>query len=92
MGGESQDNMNPTGDGPFTKVLYTFGGDGVVVVLPGELSLDESSGCQALQSLDDLEIGDIKLVVLWCVIIFLGDQHALYRSNQRGDGVRGAKE
>lgn len=39
---------------PFSEVVETFWGQGVVVVLPRELCLDVSSGSQGLESLDDL--------------------------------------
>lgn len=45
LGGEMQ---------PFAEVVETFAGQGVVVVLPRELGLEESAGGQGLAGLDDL--------------------------------------
>lgn len=39
---------------PFAEVVETFGGQGVVVVLPRELGLKVSAGGQGLAGLDDL--------------------------------------
>lgn len=39
---------------PLAEVVKTLGGEGVVVVLPRELGLDEAAGVQRLQSLNDL--------------------------------------
>lgn len=39
---------------PFAEVVETFGGQGVVVVLPRELGLEVSAGSQGLAGLDDL--------------------------------------
>lgn len=39
---------------PFAEVVETFGGQGVVVVLPRELSFKVSAGSQGLAGLDDL--------------------------------------
>jgi hypothetical protein len=39
---------------PFAEVVETLGGEGVVVVLPREASLDVAAGGQRLASLDDL--------------------------------------
>lgn len=39
---------------PLAEVVQTLGGEGVVVVLPRELGLDEAPGVQGLASLDDL--------------------------------------
>jgi hypothetical protein len=39
---------------PFTEVLEAFGGEGVVVVLPGKSSLEEAARGKRLASLDDL--------------------------------------
>ena len=44
---------------PFTEVVKTLGGEGVVVPLPGELGLEVAAGGQGLASLDDLE-GDCQ--------------------------------
>lgn len=42
---------------PLAEVVKTLGGEGVVVVLPGELGLDVTARVQRLASLDDL-LGD----------------------------------
>lgn len=39
-------------------ITNSFIGEGVVVVLPGELGLDVSARSQALASFDDLQVGD----------------------------------
>lgn len=39
---------------PFAKVVETLNGQGVVVVLPRELGLEETAGGQGLAGLDDL--------------------------------------
>lgn len=39
---------------PLAEVVKTFGGEGVVVVLPREPGLDEAAGVKRLQSLNDL--------------------------------------
>jgi hypothetical protein len=53
LGGEVQ---------PFTEVLETLWGEGVVVPLPGELGLDVAAGVEGLESLDDL--------VEWLVVVY----------------------
>lgn len=63
---------------PFTEVVDTLGGEGVVVPLPGELRLDEALGCQTLHGLDDLKVRHIELFVLGGVVVFLGDKDTLY--------------
>ena len=40
---------------PFSEVFETFGGQGVVVVLPGEPGLEVAAGGQGLAGFDDLE-------------------------------------
>lgn len=42
---------------PFAEIVETFGGQGVVVVLPGELGLDIAARSEGLERLDDL-VGD----------------------------------
>jgi len=59
------------------QVLNTLIGQGVVVVLPRELGLDELLGVQGLESLDDLEVRDIDLIVLGGVEVLLGDQDTI---------------
>lgn len=62
---------------PFTEVLNALGGENVVVPLPRELSLHVALGGKALQGLDNLEVGDVKLFVLRRIVILLGDQNTL---------------
>lgn len=53
---------------PLAQVVKTLGGEGVVVVLPGELGLDVAAGVQRLAGLDDLgEIVSARL--LWDVVV-----------------------
>jgi hypothetical protein len=39
---------------PFAQVVETFGGEGVVVILPGKLGLEVATGGQGLAGFDDL--------------------------------------
>lgn len=41
---------------PFTQVVETLRGESVIVILPGELSLEVAAGGQGLASLDDLDM------------------------------------
>lgn len=41
---------------PFTEVVETFGGQGVVVVLPAELGLEVAAGGEGLAGFDDLGV------------------------------------
>jgi len=47
---------------PLAEVVETLGGEGVVVVLPRELSLDVAAGSQRLASLDDEKVANTGLV------------------------------
>jgi hypothetical protein len=40
---------------PFTEVLKAFGGECVIVVLPGESGLEEAARGERLAGLDDLD-------------------------------------
>jgi hypothetical protein len=62
---------------PLAEVFNTFRSQDIVVPLPGELGLDETAGGQALESLDDLEVRYIELLVLGGVEVLLGDKYAL---------------
>ena len=62
---------------PLAEVLNTLGGENVVVPLPRELGLHVALGSEALQSLDHLEVGDVKLFVLRRIVVLLGDQNTL---------------
>lgn len=62
---------------PLAQVVETLGGEGVVVVLPGELSLDIAAGVERLASLDDEEVLGVDLGVLGKVEVLRGHEHAL---------------
>ena len=62
---------------PFAEVFNTLRSDRVVVVLPRELSLDETLGGQTLQGLDNFEIWNIEIFVFGKVVVFFGDQDSL---------------
>jgi len=47
---------------PLAKVIETLGGEGIVVVLPGELGLDVAAAGQRLASLDDIKVANAGLV------------------------------
>lgn len=52
---------------PFSEVVEALRGEGVVVVLPGELGLDVASGGERLKGFDDLGRGEE--LVLECRIL-----------------------
>lgn len=58
---------------PFTEVIETLGGEGVVIVLPGELGLDVAAGVQGLEGLDDEEVLGVDIGVLRKVEVLLCD-------------------
>lgn len=60
-----------------SKEVHTFVGQGVVVVLPGELSLDETFGGQRLQGLDDIQVSSVNVLVGWLVKVLLSDNNTL---------------
>lgn len=62
---------------PFAEVVETLWGESVVVVLPAELGLDIASGGKRLASLDNVEVLGVNVVVLWKVVILLGDENTL---------------
>lgn len=62
---------------PLAEVVQTLWGEGVVVVLPRELSLDIASGGERLASLHDIQVLGINVVVLWEVVVLLGDKDTL---------------
>ena len=68
LGGEVQ---------PLAEVVETLGGQGVVVVLPRELSLDIAARSERLASLDDKEVLGVDVGVLGEVEVLLRDEHAL---------------
>ena len=52
----------------------SFIGEGVVVVLPAELSFDVTARSQTLACFDDVQIGDlVEVDVTWSIEIFLCD-------------------
>ena len=64
---------------PFSEVGETLIGQGVVVPLPGELSLDISLGGQGLHQLDDFEVGDaLDEWVVGSIEVLGSDQDTLF--------------
>ena len=63
---------------PFTEVFDTLGGDSVVIVLPRELGLDETLGCQTLEGLDNFKVRNVEIFMFGEVVVLLGNQHSLY--------------
>ena len=62
---------------PFSEVFDTFRSDGVVVVLPRELGLDETLRCQTLEGFDDFEIWNVEIFVFWEIEVLFGNQYTL---------------
>lgn len=62
---------------PFAEVVETLGGQGVVVVLPRELSLDIAAGGERLASLDNEQVLGVDIGVLGEVEVLLGDEDTL---------------
>ena len=62
---------------PLAQVVETLWGEGVVVVLPRELGLDVTTGGKRLAGLDDVQVLGVDVVVLWKVIVLLGDEDTL---------------
>lgn len=62
---------------PFAKVVETLRGEGVVVILPGELSLDVTTRRERLASLDNVEVLGVNVVVLWKVVVLFRDEYTL---------------
>lgn len=62
---------------PFAEVVETLGGQGVVVVLPRELSLDIASGVEGLARLDDKQVLGVDIGVLGKVEVLLGHEDTL---------------
>jgi hypothetical protein len=60
-----------------SEVLNTLVGEGVVVVLPRELGLDEALRGQRLESLDDVKVLGVNVLVLGLVKVLLSDTDAL---------------
>lgn len=62
---------------PLAEVVNSGVGQGVVVVLPGELGLDISPGVEGLECLDDIEVSGVDVLVLGEVEVLLGDENTL---------------
>lgn len=62
---------------PFAYVVETFGGEGIVVVLPAELGLEVAAGCEGLTGFDNEEVLGVDVAVLWKVEVLLGHEYAL---------------
>lgn len=60
-----------------SKVVYTLVSQGVVVVLPRELSLDVTLGGQGLQGLDHVQVLGVNLLMLWLVEVLLSNNNTL---------------
>lgn len=58
-----------------SQEFNTFFGQGVVVVLPRELSLDVTLRGQGLQSLDDIQVLGVNILVLGLVKVLLSDDN-----------------
>ena len=61
----------------FSEVGESLVGEGVVVVLPRELGLNESLGGERLHRLDDLEVSDGDVGVLRSVEVLGGNEDTL---------------
>jgi len=62
---------------PFTEVVETLGGEGVVVPLPREAGLEVTARGQRLASLDDVKVLGVDLAVLGKVEVLLSNQNSL---------------
>lgn len=62
---------------PLAQVVEALWGEGVVVVLPRELGLDVTTGGKRLAGLDDVQVLGVDVVVLWKVVVLLGDEDTL---------------
>lgn len=62
---------------PFPEVVETLGGQGVVVILPAELSFDVAAGSEGLSSLDDEQVLGVNIGVLGEVEVLLRDEDTL---------------
>lgn len=62
---------------PFAEVVETLGGQGVVVILPRELSLDVAAGGERLAGLDDEEVLGVDIGVLGKVEVLRSDEDTL---------------
>jgi len=62
---------------PFAEVVETLRGKGIVIPLPGELSLDVAAGVEGLEGLDYVKILGFDLLMLGEVVVLLCDDNAL---------------
>lgn len=62
-----------------SQILNTSVGQGVIVVLPRELSFDVTLGSQRLQSFDDIQVLGVDLIVLWLVEVLFGNNDTLWK-------------
>ena len=62
---------------PLAEVVETLGGQGVVVPLPGELSLDIAARSQRLAGLDDKEVLGVDIGVLGKVEVLGSHENTL---------------
>jgi hypothetical protein len=72
----SRDNLSGEME-PFAEIIETLWGESVVVVLPAELGLDVAARGKRLASLDNVEVLGVNVVVLWEIVILLGDEYTL---------------
>lgn len=61
-----------------SQIFNTSLSQSVVVVLPRELSPDVTLRSQGLQSLDNVQVFGVNLIVLWLVEVLLSDNDTLY--------------
>lgn len=62
---------------PLAEVLYALGRERVVVPLPRKLRLDVAAGCERLERLDHLEVGNVELLMLGSVEVFFRYENTL---------------
>ena len=65
--------MGEGGDALLAQELDALWREGVVVPLPRELRLDVALRGERLERLDNLEVRNVEVFMLGCVVIFLGD-------------------
>lgn len=70
-----------------SEVVYTLVSQSVVVVLPRKLGLDETLGGQGLQSLDNVQVLGVNLLMIWLVEVLLGHNNTLCLLVLDGDNV-----
>lgn len=62
-----------------SQILNTSVGQGIIVVLPRELSFDVTLGSQRLQSFDDIQVLGVDLIVLRLVEVLFGNNDTLWK-------------